>query len=308
MQVLSKIDRFMRAERVTDPADAVGESPVWRPSEEALYWVDIPGRRIHRLHVASGKRRSWETREPVACIAFDARGLVIAGMETGIFTLELRDDGKVAAERVAAPQFAMPGMRFNDGRCDRQGRFWAGTMHNDIPAGHAVGALYRYTRKEGLTAAAATNLYTQNGLAFSPDGRVMYLSDSHPKAQVIWAYDYECANGTPHARRVFVDMNRHPGRPDGAAVDVDGCYWTCANDAGLVHRFTPAGDLDRSLEVPVKKPTMCAFGGPKLDTLYVTSIRPARAEDLATQPDAGAVFALRPGVQGIAETEFGAHQ
>jgi sugar lactone lactonase YvrE len=306
MQVLSRTERFMRAERVTDPVDAVGESPVWRASEEALYWVDIPGRRIHRLDVASGKRRSWQTREPVACIAFAGNGLVIAGMETGIFTLELRDDGKVAAERVAAPRFPMSGMRFNDGRCDRQGRFWAGTMHTDMAAAHAVGALYRYTHREGLTGPAATHLYTQNGLAFSPDGRVMYLSDSHPKARLIWAYDYECANGTAHARRVFVDMNRHPGRPDGAAVDVDGCYWTCANDAGLVLRFTPAGDLDRSLELPVKKPSMCAFGGPKLDTLYVTTIRPARAEDIAAQPHAGAVFALRPGVQGIAETQFGA--
>jgi sugar lactone lactonase YvrE len=305
MQVLSRTERFMRAERVTEPVDAVGESPVWRASEEALYWVDIPGRKIHRLHVASGRRRTWETREAVACIAFDVEGRVVAGMETGIFQLELRDDGMAAGERLAAPGFAMPGMRFNDGRCDRQGRFWAGTMHTDMPAAHAVGALYRYTRKDGLTGPAATHLYTQNGLAFSPDGRVMYLSDSHPAARLVWAYDYECTSGTPHARRVFVDMNRHPGRPDGAAVDVDGCYWTCANDAGLVLRFTPAGELDRSLELPVKKPSMCAFGGPKLDTLYITTIRPARAEDIAAQPHAGAVFALRPGVQGIAETPFG---
>ena len=294
----------MRAERLTDPTDAVGESPVWRPAEEALYWVDIPGRRIHRFHVPTGRRRSWEAREPVACIAFSTNGLVIAGMESGIFSLELRDDGKVAAERLAAPRFPMPGMRFNDGRCDREGRFWAGTMHTDIPAGHPVGELYRYTHEGGLAGPIVRELLTQNGLAFSPDGRVMYLSDSHPKARVIWAFDYERATGTPHARRVFVDMTKHPGRPDGAAVDVDGCYWTCANDAGLVLRFTPAGDLDRSLELPVKKPSMCAFGGAKLDTLYVTTIRPARADDLAAQPHAGAVFALRPGVQGIAETEF----
>ena len=294
----------MRAERLTDPVDAVGESPVWRPAEEALYWVDIPARRIHRLHVPTGKRRSWETREPVACIAFSSKGHLIAGMESGIFSLELRGDGKVAAERLAAPRFPMPNMRFNDGRCDREGRFWAGTMHNDIPAGHPVGELYRYTRDDGLTGPVVKGLLTQNGLAFSPDGRLMYLSDSHPKARVIWVFDYERATGTPHARRVFVDMNQHPGRPDGAAVDVDGCYWTCANDAGLVLRFTPAGDLDRSLEIPAKKPSMCAFGGAKLDTLYVTTIRPARAEDLAAHPYAGAVFALRPGVQGIAETEF----
>jgi sugar lactone lactonase YvrE len=151
----------------------------------------------------------------------------------------------------------------------------------------------------------AEGLLTQNGLAWSPKGDRMYLSDSHPKARVVWAYDYDAASGTPSNKRVFVDMNQHVGRPDGAAVDVDGCYWTCANDGSAVLRFTPQGTLDRTLELPVKKPAMCAFGGPRLDTLYVTSIRPARPEDLESQPYAGAVFALRPGVQGIAETPFG---
>jgi sugar lactone lactonase YvrE len=140
----------------------------------------------------------------------------------------------------------------------------------------------------------AEGLLTQNGLAWSPEGDRMYLSDSHPKARVVWAYDYDRDSGTPSNRRVFVDMNRFAGRPDGAAVDVDGCYWTCANDGSALLRFTPEGSLDRSLELPVKKPSMCAFGGKRLDTLYVTTIRPARLEDLASQPHAGAVFALRP--------------
>ena len=129
----------------------------------------------------------------------------------------------------------------------------------------------------------------------------MYLSDSHPKSQCIWAFDYDTDTGTPSNRRLFVDMTPLPGRPDGAAVDEDGCYWICANDAGLLHRFTPQGKLDRSLELPVKKPAMCTFGGPNLDTLYVTSIRPGGV-DLTDQPLAGGVFALRPGVRGLAET------
>ena len=305
MRVLSRTERSVRAERVTDPIDQVGESPVWRAREEALYWVDIPARRIHRWNAVGGQRRSWKTPEPVACIAFSANGRLIAGMETGIFSLELLDEGRVAAERLAAPRFAMAGMRFNDGRCDRQGRFWAGTMHTDMAAAHAVGSLYRFTHEEGLSKPMAEGLLTQNGLAWSPEGDCMYLSDSHPKARVVWAYDYDAQSGKPSNRRVFVDMNRHAGRPDGAAVDVDGCYWTCANDGSAVLRFTPEGSLDRSLELPVKKPSMCAFGGKRLDTLYVTTIRPARLEDLASQPHAGAVFALRPGVQGIAETPFG---
>jgi sugar lactone lactonase YvrE len=141
-----------------------------------------------------------------------------------------------------------------------------------------------------------------NGLAFSPDGRTMYLSDSHPSVQAIWAFDYDIDSGTPHNRRLFVDMHQHPGRPDGAAVDSEGGYWICANDAGLIHRFSPDGRLDRSLTVPVKKPTMCAFGGPNLDTLFVTSIRPAG--DISDQPLAGGVFALQPGAKGLEETCF----
>ncbi|MNG01981.1 L-arabinolactonase [compost metagenome] len=147
-------------------------------------------------------------------------------------------------------------------------------------------------RLQGLTVA--------NGMAFSPDGKTMYVSDSHPDVQLIWAFDYDIDSGTPHNRRVFVDMNQHPGRPDGATVDADGCYWICAIDAGQVLRFTPEGKLDRTLDLPVKKPTMCAFGGPQLDTLFVTSIRP-QGIDLTDQPLAGGVFALNPGVKGLPE-------
>src|SRR5215510_10773758 len=120
-------------ERVTEASHAVGECPVWRPGEAALYWVDIPERRIHKLEVESGRAASWTAPEMVACIAFDTNGHLIAGMETGIFSLELREDGSVSASLLASPVFPLPAMRFNDGRCDRQGRFWAGTMHMDMP-------------------------------------------------------------------------------------------------------------------------------------------------------------------------------
>ena len=294
-------------ERVTEPNCTIGESPVWRASESSLYWVDISGKRIHRLHPETGKTRSWATQEMVGCIAFDASGGLIAGMETGVFSLTLNADGSVAATRRGTPTFPMTGMRFNDGRCDRQGRFWAGTMHMNIPATNAVGELYRYTAGQGLSAPIVTGLLIQNGLAWSPDGERMYLSDGHTTKRLVWAFDYDCDTGTPTNRRVFVDMNAHPpGRPDGAAVDADGCYWSCAADAGLVMRFTPEGKLDRTIAMPVKKPTMCAFGGASLDTMYVTSIRPANEADLAGQPLAGAVFAIRPGVRGLPEPDFGA--
>lgn len=291
-------------ERLTAPEDAVGESPVWRSGEGALYWVDITGRWIHRLEPASGGRASWRTAEQIGCIAFDRFGDLIAGMESGIFRLALAGDGAVEALRIAAPAFPLDNMRFNDGRCDRQGRFWAGTMHKDMPSAHAVGAVHCLHGDLALSPPIVGGLVTQNGLAWSPDGSVMYLSDSHPSVRKIWAFDYDADNGLPRNRRLFVDMNLHPGRPDGAAVDVEGCYWICANDGGMLHRFTPAGALDRSIALPVLKPAMCAFGGDRMDTLFVTSIQPPSAADRARQPDAGAVFALRPGVQGIEEVPF----
>ncbi len=293
-------------EPVTAPVHAVGESPVWRAAEGALYWVDIPAKRLHCLEVGSGRARAWSAPEMLACIAFENDGCVVAGLESGIFSLAPAPDGTMAAIRWAAPSFPMKNMRFNDGRCDRQGRFWAGTMNMDMGAAHPVGELYRYDASEGLAGPFVEGLLVQNGLAFSPSGDRMYLSDSHPKSRQVWVFDYDRDSGTPGERRVFVDMNHYEGRPDGAAVDVDGCYWTCANDAGRLLRFTPEGVLDRNIALPVKKPSMCAFGGAGLDTLYVTTIRPRDEAALAFQPLAGAVLALRPGTQGLPEPEFAA--
>jgi sugar lactone lactonase YvrE len=288
-------------ESVGAPNCAVGESPIWSRAEDAWYWVDITARIVWRLDSVSGALRWWQTAEMVACIALESNGVLIAGMESGIFRLTLGADNTVAARRLAAPPQLGPGMRFNDGRCDRQGRFWSGTMVMDMAAARADGCLYRYDR-HGLSAPVVSELVTQNGLAWSPDGRTMYLSDSHPSRQLIWAFDYDTDAGMPHNRRLFVDMNQHPGRPDGATVDSDGCYWTAANDAGLLLRFTPGGELDRQIALPLAKPSMCCFGGPRLDTMLVTSIGPASAigDDWA-----GAVLVLTPGATGLPETPFG---
>jgi sugar lactone lactonase YvrE len=220
-----------------------------------------------------------------------------------MFALQPQGGGTLGFKRLASVHHAVPGMRFNDGRCDRQGRFLAGTMLMNMAASQGEGCVYSYENGRDASQSLMpllSGFKTPNGMAFSPDGRTMYLSDSHPSVQLVWAFDYDPATGTPSNRRVFVDMNPLPGRPDGAAVDADGCYWVCGNDAGLVHRFTPTGQLDYSLAVPVKKPAMCAFGGAGLDTLFVTSIRPDGI-DLSDQPLAGGLFALRPGVRGLPE-------
>lgn len=295
----------MLIDRIGGVQCSVGESPVWSAARRAWLWVDIPARTIWRLDHATGATRRWECAEMVACIALTDSGALIAGMQTGLFALQLADDGTVAARLLASPPELQAGMRFNDGRCDRQGRFWSGTMALDMALAPAIGQLYRYDGGDGrvgLSAPIVSGLVTQNGLAWSPDGATMYLSDSHFSRRLIWAFDYDVASGTPSARRVFVDMNQHPGRPDGAAIDVDGCYWTCANDAGRLLRFTPAGKLDRSIVLPLAKPSMCAFGGAAMDTLLVTSIS---AGAPAGDSLAGAVLTLRPGVQGMPEQAFG---
>jgi sugar lactone lactonase YvrE len=280
---------------------AVGESPFWHAGEQAWYWTDIPGRRIWRLDYASRALHHWTTAEMAACIAPRTGGGLVAGMETGIFALDLLPGGGVHAQRLAAPAELAPGMRFNDGRCDRQGRFWAGTMWSDMAAAKPVGGLYRFTADGGLSPALVTGLVTQNGLAWSPDGRTMYLSDSHPMRRCVWAFDYDVDAGVPSNRRVFIDMAAMTGRPDGAAMDTDGCYWVAGNDGASILRFTPAGLLDRTLPVPFAKPSMPCFGGPLLDTMLVTSIAlPGRADD----PWNGAVALLRPRARGVAEALF----
>ncbi len=293
-----------QAELVVDARNGVGESPFWHAAEQALYWADIPERKLYRWDSVTAQVKHWTAPEMLACVAASASGGFIAGMETGVFSLAAQADGSLQSELLAPVTHLSTGMRFNDGRCDRQGRFLAGTMVMNMGLASTAGCVYSYQKageKSGLRL-LLDGFITPNGMAFSPDGKTMYLSDSHPSVQLIWAFDYDLETGLPSNRRVFADMNPLPGRPDGAAVDADGCYWICGNDAGLIHRFTPQGKLDYSLAVPVKKPAMCAFGGTGLDTLFVTSIRPGGV-DLSDQPLAGGLFALRPGVRGLPEPQ-----
>lgn len=292
----------LSAELAADTRCAVGESPVWDQRDERLYWVDISAATIYRLE-PDGALSTWKMAEKVGCIAPHADGGWVAAMQSTVRHVHLRDDGGFDDEVIARVQHPTSPMRFNDGRCDRQGRFWVGTIFEDTQAGNASGRLYQFTGTMGLRASGIDGLVVSNGLAFSPDGGTMYLADTWRGSRLIWAFDYDTSTGTPSKRRVFVDMHAHVGRPDGAAVDADGCYWTCAADAGCVLRFDPSGRLMGRVDVPVKKPTMAAFGGRNLDTMYITSIRP-KDVDLSDQPFAGGVFVVRPGVTGLAEPAF----
>jgi len=287
------------AELVLGVHNSTGESPVWHAAEQALYWVDIPAKQLHRLQLPSGQHQVWSAPEMLACIARgNGSAQWVVGAESGVFALDTSRDDVLGFKRLTAVDHALPGMRFNDGRCDRQGRFLAGTMLMDMAAARAVGSIYQL-QADGTLRSLLQGFVTPNGMAFSPDGRTLYLSDSHASVRQVWAYDYDTEQGLPTRQRPFIDMAGFAGRPDGAAMDTDGCYWICGNDAGLVHRYTPAGVLDMSVALPAAKPAMCAFGGADLRTLYITTIRPAGSAADALD---GGLFALRlPSVQGLAE-------
>ncbi|HEX2012383.1 MAG TPA: SMP-30/gluconolactonase/LRE family protein, partial [Roseateles sp.] len=203
----------------------------------------------------------------------------------------------------AAPHGAE--LRFNDGRCDRQGRFWVGSMHDAPGERLPLGRLARLARP-GECAGAwqpafQDRMLVPNGLGFAPDGTRMYFSDSHASRATVWACDYDIETGRPAAPRVFIPA-LNAGRPDGAAVDAEGGYWICANDGAAVFRYTPQGRLDRRIELPVAKPTMCAFGGPDLRLLLIASMKPEGAPPRS--PLDGALFAVRLDVAGLPEPPF----
>jgi sugar lactone lactonase YvrE len=290
----------MPAELVLDARNATGESPVWHALEQALYWVDIPARTLNRWHAVEGHAQ-WTADEMIACIAprADVPGEWIAGMESGLFSLRPHAGGTLAATSLAKVEHAAPAMRFNDGRCDRQGRFWAGTMLLDMAAGARVGRLYSHARGDTDAALRMDDLHRAQWPGLQPRRpHDVPVADSHPRCRPSGP---STTTPTP-ARPQPPPVRRHerPARTPRRRRHrrTDGCYWICGNDAGLVHRFTPEGRLDRSLEVPVKKPTMCAFGGDNLDTLFVTSIRPG-GSDLSDQPLAGAVFVAAPGRKAL---------
>jgi sugar lactone lactonase YvrE len=285
-------------ECVVDARAGTGEGPLWSVAEQALYWVDIRGQRLHRYDPATGVDVSWPAPGPVACLGLCRDGTLIAAVGAHL----LRFDPITGAfSRLVEVERDRPGNRLNDGRCDPAGRFWVGSMRELPVAGAPTGSLYRCT--SAGADAMVDDLVVSNGLAFAPDGRTAYLSDSHASVRTIWRFAYDVDDGTLHDRRVFVDTRGLCGRPDGAAIDAAGCYWMAAIDGWALLRFTPDGDLDRTIPLPVGKPTMPAFGGADLRTIFVTSIRPVDA-DLREQPLAGGLFAVRVDVGGLPEPYF----
>ncbi len=284
------------AELVADVGAVLGEGPVWVAREGALYWVDIKGYKVFRHTPATGALKTWETPYRVCSLAPRAGGGFIGGTEDGFSRVDLEADRFIP---LVNPEPERMTNRFNDGKLDRAGRFWAGTM--DADEKQATGALYRLD-PDGSWARIDDDYRVTNGPAFSPDGRLMYHNDS--ARQVTYVFDLDEA-GQAANRRTFLQFGEGDGYPDGMTADADGCLWIAFWDGWSVRRFSPEGELLDRIEVPVARPTSCTFGGPGLDRLFITSASIGLTdENKAAQPHAGGLFVAEPGVRGIPDTPF----
>jgi sugar lactone lactonase YvrE len=275
----------------------LGESPMWHPGERALYYCDIPGHKLHRFDPASGQLRQWDFDTDVSACAPLLDGRLLLSLRDGLWRFD-----PVSGTRVllADAPYDQATQRFNDGKCDAQGRFWVGTICD--PRLPALGTVQCFSA--GVLKQRFDGVSVSNGLAWSPNGRTMYWSDTH--ANTVHAFDFEPDSGALSRRREFASFpgqsndDSYLGRPDGAAVDLEGCYWVAMYDGQRVLRFSPAGELLRQVHLPVRCATMPGFGGDDLKTLYITTARENRpAEELATQPLAGCVLALPVDVPGL---------
>jgi L-arabinonolactonase len=280
------------------PAAALlGESPVWCPLENVLYWVDIKRPAIHRFNPATASCQTWPVEEQVASIALRRLGGAIAALRCRLAYFDFHS-GEVL--RWPNPIFHESDIRFNDGRCDRRGRFWVGTLHEARHAGTA--ALYRFG-PDGRCTKMITGVTVSNGIAWSPDNRTMYFADSWTRT--IFSFDFDLDSGTLQKQRVFAQLPDGSGVPDGATVDAQGCLWSANFDGGCITRYAPDGRVDRIIRMPVQRPTSCAFGGEDLSILFVTSACLGLTDQQRIEsPLAGGLFAVDTGVKGLPEPRF----
>ncbi len=275
----------------------LGEAPFWCPEEKVLYWVDIEGKSVMRFDPANGGKERFPQNHQFGCIVKRAKGGFIAGTDAGLAFLDERLE---VSEIIADPEADNPDNRFNDGKCDRQGRFWAGSA--DINEVDDNGTLYRVNGAGDVTG-MVNGLIVSNGLGWSPDNGTMYFTDSGRGA--IYAYDFDLASGDMENRRVFAEVDEADGFPDGLCVDAEGFIWSAHWDGWRITRYDPDGRIDRVIDMPVPLVTSVAFGGENLDLLFVTTARLGLTEEqLKEAPQSGGLFCLDAGVRGLPEVPY----
>lgn len=280
----------------------LGECPLWHPGEDALYWIDIPGQAVHRLHDQSKEHSSWAMPGEPGCIAMHADGGLVVALRSGLVRLNT-ETGDILP--LCEAPYDIGKLRFNDGRCDAMGRLWTGTIYE--PRDREFGSLFCFER--GQLRDVGHPVTTSNGVAFSTDQRRIYHANT--PAHRINVYDFDLAAGRTGNKRLFrqFDSDRtspaYGGRPDGAAVDSENAYWCAMFEGGRVLRLSADGDVLEEISLPVRCPTMVAFGGADLKTMYVTTGRQGRpTAELEQYPLSGCVLSMRVEVAGMPEYAY----
>ena len=278
----------------------LGESPWWDKDDQRLWWVDIRKRLLHCFDPAECLDISYDVGEQLGCAVRQKSGGLLLAMESGIYSFNPSESTKILK---ASLDINYQGQRFNDGCTDPVGRFWVGSMIDDGGPAKQMGRIYRLDM-DGKLSAFFKPVFTANGIAFAPDGKYMYFADTNRAVQTIWVCEYDLETGIPSKPKTFLGCDDLAGRPDGATVDVDGCYWFAAVGGWSIVRVTPKGKIDRTIKLPIEKPSKVMFGGASLDTLFVTSIS-EKISNRPAQPDAGSLFAIYGlGTTGIAQNRY----
>jgi L-arabinonolactonase len=290
----------MNIERLGEMRCQLGEGPVWDVREQTLYFVDTLGGQIHRYDPATGESKSWNTPGILGSLALRERGGAVLALGHGFHFFDFETG---VATLIADPQVPGQPTQFNDGKTDRRGRFFAGTVHKG--AREPIGALYRLDPELGVRQ-ADSGIIVSNGPCWSPDDTIFYFADS--MRQLIYAYDYDANSGTIANRRVFANTAALAGIPDGATVDRDGRVWSAICNSGRIACYRPDGTLETLIEVPRRLVSSVMFGGPQLDQLYFTTIDAARMPpEFGCDPKdgGGELFVITDlGVTGLPETRF----
>jgi L-arabinonolactonase len=285
----------MKPEHIVACQNIVGEGPLWNAKEQAIYWVDIDGKKIQRYFHETRKYEVFDMPIKICLMAFRTKGGMILGAEDGFY---FWDPSTKKLDFISHPEKGKTEARFNDGKVDRKGRLWAGTMTYQ----GATSSLYRMDADLSIRQ-MESGVTISNGVGWSPDNKIMYFVDSI--RYVIYAYDFDFEKGTISNRRVFVQLTESFGIPDGLTVDSEGYVWVAIYGGWKVMRYAPSGKVADEITFPVSKPSSCIFGGKNYDELFVTTISEnLTAEDKLKQPLAGDLFVIKPGVRGIPEPDF----